>query len=76
MKKIVIEALIVSYYKKSLWTTVRTDGFDHVNSSVFLYYIKMHYYIVLLVFKNLNFAEWSYDVYNKKKQTMIRYLEK
>ena len=76
LKEIVTEALILANYKQNLKIIVETDLSDYVSSEVFFQLSKNRLlYLVAFFSKNLNLAEYNYEIYNKVLLPIIWYFE-
>lgn len=67
LKKIVIKALILIYYKPSLKTIIKINFSDNLNSAVFFQIEEDELlYPATFFSKNLNSIECNYKIYNKE----------
>ena len=72
----VIEAPVLAYYKQGLKTIVKTDTSDYVSNGVFsqLSEDKLLHPIAFFS-KNLNSAEYNYEIYDQELLAIIRCFE-
>lgn len=72
LKKMVIKALILVYYKQGLKTIVETDTFDYVSNRVFFQLGENGLlYSVAFFSKNLNLVECNYKICEKELLVII-----
>ncbi len=68
----VIDVLILVYYKQGLRTIIETNLFDYIRRGIFLWISKDRLlYLIAFVFKNLDLVEYNYKIYNKELLTII-----
>lgn len=66
MKKSVTEALILIYSKQGLKIIVKTNFSDYIGSKVFFHLGKDKLlYLITIHFKNRNYVECNYRIYDK-----------
>ena len=72
----VIEALILIYYKQSLKIIVETNFFDYISSRIFFQLGedgRLH--LIAFFLKNIDFAKCNYEIDNKKLLAIIQYFK-
>lgn len=72
----VTEVLILAHYKQSFKIIVEIDSSDSISSRVLFQLCKDKLlYLVPFFFKNLNFAECNFEIYNKELLAIIQCFE-
>ena len=76
LKKMITEAPILAHYKQGLKTIMETDSSDYVSSGI-LFQLEEDGLLHPVTFfsKNLNPAEYNYEIYDKELLAIIRCFE-
>ena len=62
----IIEALILAYYKQGLKIIIETTFFDYIGSGILSQLGKNgQLYSIAFFSKNMNFAKYNYEIYDK-----------